>query len=650
VRFPRRAPRRTPRRTAAAVLALGLAAGTVAAATPASGYGGAPWFEPNKPYTQNFPDPSVLRVGSDYYAYATGTGGSYLPVMHSRDQQTWIAREAYDPGGGLAQKYPGFNDALPWVASWGQHYDTGMHMTSWVTAPGVEKFGNTYNAYYGLLETKPDKACISVATSSSPKGPFRDNTTRPLVCEGDAPGSIDPQPFIDPATGRKYLLWAGEGVGGNPPTKLWSRELTADGLGFVGSASALTSTTQAWEGRMIENPSMVRYRGQLYLLYSANDWWTDRYAVGYALCDTPLGPCRKPRGVPLLTGNGLRLGPGGATGFLEADGRLKIAYHHWNAPYVGYPTDSNCDGGGKCTSQGQRRMSIAELSDTGAGLEVGGPAPSVDLDPSGRTWVAHRGHDGSVSVRPVAPNGARGTPISLGGRVIGSPAVVAGDNGALAVVVRGVDNRVHVNSRATETAPWTGWGDIGGHATSRPTAASWGNGRLDVFVRGSDGQVWHRPQVSPGQWLGWSPLGGFVRALTAPAATATGDNRLVVSVVGNDRQSWSRTWNGTSWTPWGPMGGNITGDVSLSSPQPGRAVLATRGADDTGWTSTLTTSSGGFSTTGWAPLGGVLSSSPSVTSAPAGGRTDVVTTGLDGGLWRNTQSAPGGRWTGWHRL
>jgi hypothetical protein len=333
-------------------------------------YVGAGWFEPAKVYTQNFPDPHVLRVGSDYYAYGTGTGGSYLPIMSSRDQVTWVAREAYRSG-------PASNDGLLAVPKWAHHnYDAGNHMTSWVTAPGVAQFGNTFNAYYGVwVGTNPDRHCVSVATSSSPKGPFVDNTAGPLVCDGRTPGSFDPSPFVDPATGNKYLQWTSEGpgLGVNPPLKLWSRQLTNDGLAWApGSVPReVLRETGGWEFPVVENPSMVRYRGQIYLFYSGNQWWTDRYAVGYAVCDTPLGPCQK-RG-QILTSNGARLGPGGASAFLEADGRLKLAYHYWQAPYVGYPTDPNCDGGGRCTSQGQRRMAIAEVSDQGGNLQMFGP-------------------------------------------------------------------------------------------------------------------------------------------------------------------------------------------------------------------------------------------------------------------------------------
>lgn len=379
------------RRRRALVLALALLAGLLATAPAASAYPGAPWFQPGTVYTQNFPDPHVIRVGDEYFAYATGTGGSYLPVMRSTDLQTWVAREAYDPGGGLAQKYPGFNDALPYVASWGVQEDTGTHMSSWVMAPGVAKIGSTYNAYYALWASKsPNKHCISVATSSSPIGPFTDRTTQPLSCDADSPGDIDPYPFVDPTTGIPYLAWTSEGPGGNPPTKLWARQLSPDGLSFAPGSSAreLTRTTQAWEGLMIENPAMIRYADRWFLLYSANDWWTDRYAIGYATCAGPLGPCSKPQGSPLLGNTADRVGPGGPSVFVDTAGRLQMAYHYWEAGKVGYPTDPNCDGGGQCTSQGQRRMAIAQLRLGGSGLEVGETRPAPAVLPTDRACPA----------------------------------------------------------------------------------------------------------------------------------------------------------------------------------------------------------------------------------------------------------------------
>lgn len=656
MRLPRR-PRSTARRAAVAAIALVAAvAGSVLVAGPASGYAGAPWFEPSKPYDQNFPDPSVFYENGTYYAYATGTGGSYLPVMTSTDQMTWIAREAYDPCCNLLQRYPGFNDALPDVASWGVRDSGTQHMTSWVTAPGVAKFGSNYNAYYGLWYQRPDRFCISVAVSTSgPKGPFWDRTTRPLVCQaGDAPGSIDPSPFIDPRTGRKYLYWAGEDTNGLPPTRLWVQELSADGLSLQGPVNSLATTTQGWEGPMIENPSMTYYAGRYLLFYSANQWWTDRYATGYAVCSGPLGPCSKPRTTPLLRSNGIWQGPGGASAFLDARGNLKLAYQRWNAPYVGYPSFPACDtdGDGKCTDQGQRRMSIAQISDAGDDLQLGAVAPGASSSTSGRTWVAERDpSDGSIVVSAVAADGTRSNRLDLNGWFAGEPAIAASAGGYLAVVAKGGDGAVWVNTRFTETGPWTGWGSIGGDVGGSPAAASWAPGRLDVFVRGKDGAMWTKSQFSPGNWSDWRSHGGIFDVGTKPALAAAGPNRLFLAAVGRDNAVYVERWNGSSWSNWQWVAGQLNGNVGAASPQPDQVVLVGRNGDDSAVANTLWMTADGVGGTGWGSLGGVeIQSSPAVSATVGSGRTDAIVVGVDGNYWRRTQPQLGQPWTPWARV
>src|SRR3712207_612543 len=56
----------------------------------------------NPVYTEDFPDPAVLRVGNRYYAYATQGGGSNIQVLTSPDLTHWTAGP----------------DALPQLGSW----------------------------------------------------------------------------------------------------------------------------------------------------------------------------------------------------------------------------------------------------------------------------------------------------------------------------------------------------------------------------------------------------------------------------------------------------------------------------------------------------------------------------------------------------
>jgi beta-xylosidase len=348
--------------------------GVLLAPAPAGAYPGAPWFEPSRTYTGNFPDPSLLRVGSTYYAYGTSTGGAYLPVMSSTDLRTWKARPAYDPGAPLnADRY--FNDALPYPASWGVTRPVGGRLKKEVWAPGVAKIGNRYVAFYAVrVRMSPARYCISVATSSSPLGPFTDRSTRPFVCDSDPAGSIDPAPYVDPFTGKAYLIWKSEGVVGSMPTRIWSRQLNAMGTGWAYGSTRreLLRTALRWEGNVIENPSMVRWAGSYWLFYSANEWRSAHYRAGYAKCASPLGPCKRSTLKPLLPNTSTQLSRAGGSVVVDAGGRLRLAYQYWNAPYTNYPAYSTCVRAGTCETQGQRRMAVTSMRLTTTGhLAVG---------------------------------------------------------------------------------------------------------------------------------------------------------------------------------------------------------------------------------------------------------------------------------------
>lgn len=38
---------------------------------PAFAYPGAPWFQPGRPYDQNFPDPAIILVDDTYFVLRT---------------------------------------------------------------------------------------------------------------------------------------------------------------------------------------------------------------------------------------------------------------------------------------------------------------------------------------------------------------------------------------------------------------------------------------------------------------------------------------------------------------------------------------------------------------------------------------------------
>jgi hypothetical protein len=115
----------------------------------------------------------------------------------------------------------------------------------------------------------------------------------------------------------------------------------ADGLSVAGPATDLGMTDKdAWEQNVIEAPSMVRTRDGLVMFYSGGYFgWNDNqrtspYAMNYAMCTGPLGPCRDAGPKPILysfndsKGSGCLSGPGHQTIF-RANGGTFIAFHGW---------------------------------------------------------------------------------------------------------------------------------------------------------------------------------------------------------------------------------------------------------------------------------------------------------------------------------
>ena len=288
-------------------------------------------FHSGKVYRGSFPDPDVFRLGQRWVASSTTIAHRSLPMLTSTDGRTWRARRAHGTG------HRRTNDAMVGLPVWAAHRRAGTRrfIATWAPAIGRAANGRWLAAYAAPLRHQPRKRCVGIATSRHALGPFRNVRRRPIVCPRHE-GAIDPDVF---RSGRHtYLLWKTEGIWGRKPTTLRIRELRRNGQGFrPGShAHTLLITGRGWERPLIENPSMIRYRGRLYLFYSANRWYTRHYAIGYAVCRSVRGPCRRVQRRPLLASGRRVLGPGGESAFLGPHGRLMLAYAAWPAGRVGH--------------------------------------------------------------------------------------------------------------------------------------------------------------------------------------------------------------------------------------------------------------------------------------------------------------------------
>jgi hypothetical protein len=204
-------------------------------------------------------------------------------------------------------------------------------------APDVAPVGGRWVLYYSAQESTSGLQCIGRAIASSPTGPFTDAFDAPLVCQLDRGGSIDPSTFVD-AGGQRWLLWKSEDDRLGRRSVLWSAPLGADGMGLVGDPTPLLSAGARWEGNTIEGPALFESSESLLLFYGGNRYSTAAYAIGYAVCASPAGPCTKRTAVKpwaSLATTSVR-GPGGPSVLRKSTGETFLFFHGW-LNGVGYP-------------------------------------------------------------------------------------------------------------------------------------------------------------------------------------------------------------------------------------------------------------------------------------------------------------------------
>lgn len=267
----------------------------------------------NPVYRPDFPDPFILRLEDNYYAFSTSSGRVNVPTLSSDNLVEW--------------EYLG--DAFPAPPEW-------VEVTEGLWAPGVLARNQSFVLYYSLAFVESGRRCISRAVSEAPDGPYVDDSAEPLICQTDLGGAIDPYPFVD-EDGTPYLLWKNDGNCCGLPVKIWIQQLSEDGLSLLGAPVELIERDQAWERPLVENPAMWHQDGNYYLFYSGNWWESHEYAVGYAVCETVTGPCVKPKQEPIFTFTPEVMGPGGQVLFTDTEGNLWMGYHAWTGPDVGYP-------------------------------------------------------------------------------------------------------------------------------------------------------------------------------------------------------------------------------------------------------------------------------------------------------------------------
>jgi beta-xylosidase len=265
----------------------------------------------NPVYHHNFPDPGLTEQDGVWYAYGTNNATANVPTLTSSDLVHWTER----------------GDALPRVGQW------AVPGRTW--APEVMRANSgRYVLYYTARCATVDRQAIGAAVADRPEGPFVDASNAPLIRQDDQGGSIDASPYLH-SDGASYLYWKNDGNHVGRPTHLYAQRLSADGMALSGPRIRLLSNSKPWHADVIEAPQMVSRNGALYLFYSGNAYDTDAYAVGYATCDTPLGPCHDADENPILQSSASAAGPGHSYLVTHPDGTTWMLYHAWPWSAIG---------------------------------------------------------------------------------------------------------------------------------------------------------------------------------------------------------------------------------------------------------------------------------------------------------------------------
>ncbi len=259
----------------------------------------------------DFPDPSVIRTGKDYWATATtGDWAPHFPILHSTDLVNWRAV------GAVFQTPPSWARGDFW-------------------APEITEDRGRYFVYYtARRDDGPKKVgtlCVAVATAPAPAGPYTDRG--PLVCqisELKNVGSIDAF-FVRDENNQPYLVWKADGNDAEPdqPTSIFAQPLSEDGTRLLGKRREILRNTAPWEKHVTEGSAIIRRGGWFYHFYSGNACCGRGcdYALGVARSRKLLGPWEKHSSNPILDENEAWQCPGHGSIVTTEDGRDFLLYH-----------------------------------------------------------------------------------------------------------------------------------------------------------------------------------------------------------------------------------------------------------------------------------------------------------------------------------
>jgi xylan 1,4-beta-xylosidase len=212
-----------------------------------------------------YPDPSIVKVGTDYYLVnSTFSYFPGIPVMHSKDLKNW--------------KQVGNVISRP-----SQMNFLGDRMTRGLFAPAIEYHNGMYYVTCTLIDHKGN----FVVTAKNPAGPWSDPTFLPQV------RGIDPSLYFE--GDKAYVIYNSDPPDNKPlydgHRSIKIIELNPQTLQTVGEAKIVVnggvdlSKKPVW----IEGPHLMK-RGGWYYLYAAEGGTSVNHTEVVFRSKEPLGP------------------------------------------------------------------------------------------------------------------------------------------------------------------------------------------------------------------------------------------------------------------------------------------------------------------------------------------------------------------------
>lgn len=227
-----------------------------------------------------YPDPSICRVGNDYYlvnsSFAFYPG---VPIWHSTDLKNWKQL-------GYVLNRP---SQLPM-------YD-GLRISGGIYAPDIKY--NPHNGLFYMITTAVDGGGNFFVTTDDPKkGSWSDPTFLPEV------GGIDPGIFFD-EDGKAYIV-NNDGPAGRPEYEghraIWIREFDWKNGRTIGPKKVIIDggVDKSQRPIWIEGPHLYHINGTYYLMAAEGGTGPDHSEVIFSSA-SPMGPFKPCAINPILT-------------------------------------------------------------------------------------------------------------------------------------------------------------------------------------------------------------------------------------------------------------------------------------------------------------------------------------------------------------